>query len=123
MYQTFAATFEACEAQFFQRETVLQVPGQTLLRENAEITLEEFVAEEYFHCGNRKRLIDDNVNEDDKTIHTTNVPDPPDKMATPDKSICPGPLTFYPSAPIAADEDITLAAVDNQAELMQWHYS
>jgi hypothetical protein len=40
MYQTFAATFEACEAPFFQRETVLQVPGCTLLRENAKITPE-----------------------------------------------------------------------------------
>jgi hypothetical protein len=50
-YQTFAATFEACEVPFFQRETVLQVPGRTLLRENAEITLEEFVAEEDFHQG------------------------------------------------------------------------
>jgi hypothetical protein len=55
-YQTFAATFEACEAPFFQRETVLQVPGRVLLRENAEITPEEFVAKEDFHCGNRKRL-------------------------------------------------------------------
>ena len=53
-YQTFAATFEACEAPFFQRETVLQVPGCPLLRENAEITPEEFVAEEDFYCGNRK---------------------------------------------------------------------
>jgi hypothetical protein len=33
-YQTFALTFEACEAPFFQRETVLQVPGCMLLREN-----------------------------------------------------------------------------------------
>jgi hypothetical protein len=38
-YQTFATTFEAYEAPFFQRETVLQVPGRTLLRENAEINL------------------------------------------------------------------------------------
>ncbi len=44
-YQTFAATFEAFEAPFFQRETVLKVPGCTLLRENAKITPEEFVAE------------------------------------------------------------------------------
>ncbi len=41
-YQTFAATFEACKAPYFQRETVLQVPGRKLLRENAEITPEEF---------------------------------------------------------------------------------
>jgi hypothetical protein len=70
MYQTFATTFEACEAPFFQRETVLQVPGCTLLRENAKITPEEFVAKEYFHHGNRKQLIDDKVNKDDETICT-----------------------------------------------------
>jgi hypothetical protein len=44
--------FEACEAPFIQRETVLQVPGCTLLRDYAKITPEEFVAEEDFHCGN-----------------------------------------------------------------------
>ncbi len=74
-YQTFAAMFEACEAPFFKRETVFQVPGCTLLRENAEITPEEFVAEEDFHPGNRKWLINDKVNKDDKTIRTSNVPD------------------------------------------------
>jgi hypothetical protein len=74
-YQTFIATFEVCEAPFFQRETVLQVPGCTLLRENAEITPEEFVAEEDFYCGNRKLLINDKVNKDDKTICTSNLPD------------------------------------------------
>ena len=78
--------FEACEAPFFQRETVLQVPGHTLLRENAEITPEEFVAEEDFHHGNRKWLINDKVNEDDETICTSNVPG---KMAAPDESILP----------------------------------
>ncbi len=121
-YQTFATTFEACEAPFFQRETVLQVPGCTLLRENAKITPEKFVAEEDFHCGNRKRLVDNKVNEDDETICTSNVPNSPDKMAAPDESICRGPLIFDPSPPIAADEDVPFAAADGQAELMQWHY-
>jgi hypothetical protein len=121
-YQTFVATFEACEAPFFQMETVLQVPGCTLLRENAEITPEEFVAEEDFHCGNRKWLINDKVNEDDETIRTSNVPG---KTAAPDESIRRGPLIFLifnPSPPIAEDEDVPLAATDDQAELMQWHY-
>jgi hypothetical protein len=122
MYQTLAATFEACQAPFFQRETALQVPGRTLLRENAKITPEEFVAEEDFHHGNRKRSIDDKVNKDDKTICTSNVPDPPDKTAIPDKSICCRPLIFDPSPPIAADEDVPLAAADDQAQLMRWHY-
>jgi hypothetical protein len=79
------------------------------------------VAEEDLHRGNRKQLIDDKVNKDDKTIHTSNVPDPPDKMVAPDKSICRGPLIFDPSPPIAADEDVPLAAAIDQAELMQWH--
>jgi hypothetical protein len=66
---------------FFQRKTVLQVPERTLLREDAKITPEDFVAEEDFHCGNRKRLIDNEVNKVDKTIPMSSLPDPPDKMA------------------------------------------
>ncbi len=80
------------------------------------------MAEEDFHRGNRKRLIDNKVNKYDETIHTSNVPDPPEETAAPDKSICHGPLIFYPLPPIATDEDITLAATDDQAESMQWHY-
>jgi hypothetical protein len=121
-YRTFAATFEACGAPFFQRETVLQVPGCTLLRDHSKITPEEFVAEKDFHQGYRKQLIDNKVNKDDKKLCTSNVPDPPDKTAALDKSICCGPLTFDPLPPNVADEDVTLAAADDQAELMQWHY-
>jgi hypothetical protein len=121
-YQTFTDTFEALEAQFFQRETVLQVPGCTLLREDTKIMPEEFVAEEDFHCGNRKRFIDDKVNEDNKTICTSKIPDPPDKAAAPDDSIPRGPLTFDPLPPIPVDEDVTLATADDQAQLMWWHY-
>ncbi len=122
MYQTFFAIFEAYEAPFLQREIVLQVPGRTLLRENAKTTPEEFVAAEDFHCGNRKRLIDNKVNKDNETIHISNLPDPPDKTAAPDKFICHGPLTFDQLPPIAVDEDVTLDAADDQAELMQWHH-
>ncbi len=43
-------------------------------------------------------------------------------MAAPDESIHRGPLIFDPSPPIAKDEDVPLAAADDQAELMQWHY-
>jgi hypothetical protein len=43
-------------------------------------------------------------------------------MAAPDESIRHGPLTFDPLPPIAVDEDVTLAAADGQAILMQWHY-
>jgi hypothetical protein len=76
------------------------------------------VAEEDFHQSKRKKLIDDQVNEDDKRLYMSNVPDPPDEMAAPDESICLGPLTFDPSLPISADDDVTLAAADDQAEFM-----
>jgi hypothetical protein len=55
MYHAFAATFEAMEAPFFQRETFLQVPCCMLQKEDAKITPEEFVAEEDFHFGKRKK--------------------------------------------------------------------
>ncbi len=84
--------------------------------------LKNFVAEEYFHRGNRNWLIDNKSNKDDETIRTSNVSDPPDKTAAPDESICCGPLIFDPLPPIAADEDVPLAAADVQAELMRWHY-
>jgi hypothetical protein len=122
IYQAFTATFEAMEAPFFKRETVLQVPGCTLLRQDAKITPEEFVAEEDFHCGKRKRLFDDKVNKDDEMIRTSNIPDPNEDQAAPDKSIRRGPLTFDPLQPIAVDDDVTLAATDDQSKLMQWHY-
>ena len=81
--------------------------------------LKKFMAEEDSHCGNRKWLINDKVKEDDETIRTSNVLD---KTAAPDESICRGPLIFDPSPPIAEYEDVPLAAADDQAELMQWHY-
>ncbi len=120
--QAFAATFEAVEAPFFQREIVLQVPGCTLLKEDTKITPDEFMAEEDFSCGKRKRLIEDEVNEDNETICTSIVPDPPDKRSTPNKSFHRGPLTFDPSPPIAEDKDAPLAAADDQAKLMQLPY-
>ncbi len=43
-------------------------------------------------------------------------------MAAPDESICRGPLIFDPLPPIAEYEDVPLAAADDQAELMRWHY-
>ncbi len=66
---------------------------------------EEFKAEGYLHLGKRNRVIDDEVNKEDKTICTSNVPNPNEEPAAPDKSICHGPLTFDPLPPIAAVED------------------
>jgi hypothetical protein len=94
-YQAFTATFEALEAPFFQREIVLQVPGCTLLRENAKITPEEFVAEEGLHRSKRNRVIGNKGNKFDKAICASNLPDPHEEPAAPNESICRGPLNCH----------------------------
>jgi hypothetical protein len=43
-------------------------------------------------------------------------------VASSNKSICHGPLTFDQLPPIAVDEDVALATADDQAKLIQWHY-
>jgi hypothetical protein len=122
-YQAFSVMFEALEAPFFQRETVIQIPGRRLLREDAEITPEEFIAKEDLHCGatKKKSLEVDEVDEEDATVCTSNLPPPPEDPEEPDAFIQWRPLTFDPSPPLAEDEDAPLAAADNQAELMRWH--
>jgi hypothetical protein len=121
-YRAFAATFEACEASFFRREHVLQLPG---LREQPDP--DEFIADENIHL----RANDDATKvreDDDKTIRTSNVtgdlpPPIPDEPYEPsDRSERRGTLTFDPSPPLEADEEVPLAAADDQAELMRWHY-
>jgi hypothetical protein len=123
-YQAFTGTFKALEAPFIQRETVIQIPGRRLLREEAEITPEEFIAKEDLHrrATKKKSLEVDEVDEDNGTVCTSNLPPPPEDPEEPDVFIQKGPLTFDPSPPLAEDEDAPLAAANNQAELMWWHY-
>jgi hypothetical protein len=123
-YQAFAGMFEALKAPFFQRETVIQIPGCRLLREEAEFTPEEFIAEEGLHRGatKKKSLEVDEVDKDNNTVCTSNLPPPPGDPEEPDAFIQWGPLNFDPLPPLAEDEDAPLAAADNQAELMRWHY-
>jgi hypothetical protein len=66
-YRAYVATFEACEASFYRREHVLQLPG---LREQPDP--DEFIADKNIHL----REIDDATkvrDNDDKTIRTSNV--------------------------------------------------
>jgi hypothetical protein len=122
-YQAFAGTFEALEAPFFQRETVIQIPGSCLLREDAEIMPEEFIAKDDLHRGatKKKSLEVDEVDEDDDTVCTLNLPPPPEDPEEPDAFIRWRPLIFDHSPPLAEDEDAPLAAANDQAELMRWH--
>ncbi len=122
-YQAFTGTFEALEAPFFQRETVIQIPGCRLLREDAEIMPDEFIAKEDLHRGATKKKSSevDEVDKDNGTVCTLNLPPPPEDSEESDTFIRWGPLTFNPSPPLAEDEDAPLDAADDQAELMRWH--
>jgi hypothetical protein len=118
-YRAFAAMLEAMEAPFFRRETVLQLPPrQRFLREHA--IPEDFIAEEDLHRDTTKSV--DMVNKDDKTVCTSNLPSPPIEEGPSDQSIRCGPLTFNPTPLETKDEASPIAAANDQAKLMRWHY-
>ncbi len=61
------------------------------------------------------------VNADNKTVRTSNLP-LPSQEEEPSRIIQQGPITFDPSPPTKETEDVQLAATNNQAKLMCWHY-
>ena len=82
---------------------------------------EEFVAEENLNFE-KEISVDEGVESDDETVKTSNLPIPLDDEP-PSEAIRRGLLTFDPSPPQEEKgEDVHLAAADNQAELMRWHY-
>jgi hypothetical protein len=91
-YRAFATTFEALEAPYYRKETVLQYPGHHLMNDAPE----EFVAEENLNF--EKVSVDEGVNSDDERVKTSNLPAPP-KEEIPSEAIRQGPLTFNPSPP------------------------
>jgi hypothetical protein len=129
-YRAYAATYEACEAAFYRRETVLQVPRLSVSREAAELDPSEFYAIEHVNIHNKMRdeVLAVDINADDKTVQTKNPTHVQDatKPATTDTDaiVRHGPLTFdpHPQACDNEDEDMPMAAADDQAELMRWHY-
>jgi hypothetical protein len=123
-YRMFTSTYEAHEASFFCRETVLTVPGLQLQREAAELNPDEFIAEENLHLKkDGGRETHENISKDDETIKTSNLPQRlSDVQTNPDKTVRRRPLTFDPLPTAAEDDNTQVAAADNQAELMRWHY-
>ena len=119
-YRAFATTFEALEAPYYRKETVLQYPGRYLMDDEPAFAPEEFVAEENLNFE-KDNAVDEGVESDDETVTTSNLPAPPDDEL-PSQAIRCGPLTFDPSPPAEEGEDVHLAAADDQAELMRWHY-
>jgi hypothetical protein len=119
-YCAFATTFEALEAPYYCKETVLQYPDRNLMNDEPAFAPEEFVAEENLNFD-KEVSVNEGVKSDDKMVKTSNLPAPHEEEI-PSEVICCGPLTFDPSPPPEEGEDVHLAAADNQAELMQWHY-
>jgi hypothetical protein len=64
------------------------------------------------------------VRHDNKTVKTLNVTLPSEGAAEeePDTFTRMGALTFDPSPPLEEDKEFQLAATDEQAKLMRWHY-
>jgi hypothetical protein len=110
------ALFEAAEAQYHQREHVLQMPGQLHLHK-------ELNTEENVHANILKKPItnSEGATSNDLTVQANNLSsekgDKEEKETT-----RMGPLTFDVNPELEEDKHVYLAAVNNQAKLMRWHY-
>ncbi len=115
-YHAFVALFEAAEAQYHQREHVLQMPGQLHLNK-------EFTAKKNIHTGILKKPLtaSEGATSNNLTVQASNLSSVKGDME--EKQITRmGPLTFNVNPELEVDERVYLAAVDNQAKLMRWHY-
>ncbi|KAL3827268.1 hypothetical protein ACHAXA_004743 [Cyclostephanos tholiformis] len=116
-YRAFATTFEAMEANFYRREHVRQLPG--LRRHEQTPDDQEFIADENVHFNGAKRM-ENGVSADDETIKMSKVTSPSEGEHEGQTRM--RALTFDPSPPLEEEEEVHLAAADDQAELMRWHY-
>jgi hypothetical protein len=96
-YRAFATTFEALEAPYYRKETVLQYPGRNLMDDEPAFAPEEFVAEENLNFE-KEVSVAEGVESDDEMVKTSNLPAPPNDKP-PSEAIRRGPLTFDPSPP------------------------
>jgi hypothetical protein len=115
-YRAFVALYEAAEAQYHRQERILQMPGQ--LHHD-----EEFTAKENVHANILRKppLVSEGAMSNDVTVQVSNLSsekgDKEEKQTT-----RMGPLTFDVNPKLKEDKHVYLAAVDNQAKLMCWHY-
>ena len=75
-YRAFAATFEALEAPYYRKETVLQYPHHNLMNDEPALVPEEFDAEENLNYE-KDMSVDKGVDSDNDTVKTSNLPAPP----------------------------------------------
>ncbi len=120
-YRTFVNTFIACKAPFFRREHVLQLPVRHWLAGIAPPP-EEFVAKENLNYDkSEKRASEGVVLADDEMVPTANLPPPPELAPHPE-ILRRDALTYDPSPVLNENNEYSVSAPDDQAELMHWHY-
>jgi hypothetical protein len=83
---------------------------------------EEFVAKENINFEKRDKQASEGVaHTDDNTVPMSNLPPPP-KLTPHQDLLCRDALTFDPLSVLEETDEYLVAAPDDQAELMQWHY-
>ena len=110
------ALFEAAEVQYHQQVHNLQMPGRLHLDN-------DFTAKENVHANIPKKPITDSegATSDNLTVQANNLlSGKGDKEEK--ETARMGPLTFEVNPELEEDKHVYLAAVDNQAKLMCWHY-
>ncbi len=115
-YQAFVALYKAAEAQDHCREHVLQIPSQPHLNK-------EFTAEENVHADILKKppLASEGATSNKVMIQASNLLSETENKEEKQTTRL-GPLTFDVNPKVEEDKHIYLAAIDNQAKLMHWHY-
>jgi hypothetical protein len=119
-YRAFIHTFQALEAPFFLREHELQLPGRRWLNRSVPPPPEEFVAEKNISYKKTMTGNEGVVQANNDTFIAGNLPPPPNE-AHPD-AVHRQALMFDPSPALAKEDEYSLSAPNNQAELMHWHY-
>jgi hypothetical protein len=115
-YRAFVHTFQALEAPFFSREHVHQLPGRRWLDRGSPPDPAEFVTEENFDFSSMPHSEGDKANKRSRSpLETVQGGSPLSVVVRNDLR--------YDSLPLLTEEDeYCVAAPDDQAELMRWHY-
>jgi hypothetical protein len=115
-YRAFVHTFQALEVSFFSREHVYQLPGRRWLDRGSPPDPAEFVTEENFDFSSMPHSEGDKANKRSRSpLETVQGGSPLSVVVRNDLR--------YDSLPLLTEEDeYCVAAPDDQAELMRWHY-
>ncbi len=115
-YRAFVELYKATEAQYHRQEHVLQMPSRLLLDK-------EFTAKENVHANIHKKppSASEGAENNNVTRQTSNLLSEKEREEEKQRTRI-GPLSFDVNPKLEEDEHVYLAAVNDQAKLMRWHY-